>query len=78
MAASDVDGVPTTTTLRGGEARQFLHELDHANGVLVVDHALEVPSSEMYPDLAPREARDHDARRRVAWARPTCPVDGIC
>ena len=39
VAAQDVAGVPFRQTLRGEAARAFQHELDHLDGVLILDHA---------------------------------------
>ena len=69
VAAADAAGRRFEATLRGGAARQFLHELDHARGTLIVDHALDVAGSALYPGMAALEAPDHDERRRRAWAR---------
>ena len=69
VAAADAAGRRFEATLRGGAARQFLHELDHARGTLIVDHALDLVGSALYPGMAALEAPDHDERRRRAWAR---------
>lgn len=61
-------------TLTGELSRAFLHEYDHARGILIVDHAADVVSSRCFPPMAMIEAPDHDRRRRRAWERSTCPI----
>ena len=39
VRAQDVRGVPFSTALSGEAARAFQHELDHLDGILIVDHA---------------------------------------
>lgn len=63
-------------TLTGELSRAFLHEFDHARGILIVDHAAEVVNSRFFPPMAMIEAPDHDRRRRRAWGRNTCSSKG--
>ena len=69
VACDDCFGRPRRRVFRGGDARQFLHEHDHGRGILIIDHAAALPRSALFPSLARREARDHDARVARAWAR---------
>ena len=41
VQAFDVQGKAFTVTLEGEAARAFQHELDHSNGVLIIDHAVD-------------------------------------
>ena len=75
VRARDGYGRAFRRRLAGADARQFAHEFDHARGVLVVDHALEPPSSRLYPAMASVEAINHAGRVAVAWARPPPPGD---
>ena len=58
--------MPFAITLRGEAARAFQHELDHLDGILIVDHAglEELPS-----EIVTMERPHHDARQRKAYAR---------
>lgn len=66
VAAQDVYGVPFRKTLRGEAARAFQHELDHLDGILILDHA---GLDELPSDVASLERSHHDARQRRAFAR---------
>jgi len=68
VAAQDVRGVPIRKALRGEAARAFQHELDHLDGILIIDHARldELPSA-----IAKLEAPYHAARQRRAFERNT-------
>ena len=66
VRAQDVRGVPFSTALSGEAARAFQHELDHLDGILIVDHAAlgELPAA-----IAKLEAPFHRERQRRAYAR---------
>ena len=64
----DAYGTTLRRILRGEPARAFQHELDHLNGVLIVDHAA---LDELPENIRALEAPFHDARQRVAYARGT-------
>ena len=66
VAAQDVHGVPFRQTLRGEAARAFQHELDHLDGILIVDHA---GLDELPPAVQQLERTEHAARQRRAYAR---------
>ena len=66
VAAQDVNGVPFRQTLQGEPARAFQHELDHLDGILIVDHA---GLDELPAGIAKLEAPYHAARQRRAFAR---------
>ena len=66
VAAQDVAGVPFRQTLRGEAARAFQHELDHLDGVLILDHA---GLEELPPAVQELERAEHAARQRRAYAR---------
>ena len=66
VAAQDVSGVPFRKTLRGEPARAFQHELDHLDGILILDHA---GLDELPNDIAKLEAPFHSERQRKAFAR---------
>ena len=55
-----------STALSGEAARAFQHELDHLDGILIIDHAAldELPS-----ELAKLEAPFHQERQHRAFAR---------
>lgn len=67
VEAEDTAGRTTRRVLRGEPARAFQHELDHLNGVLIVDHAA---LEDLPPEISRLEAPRHAARQRVAYARP--------
>ena len=73
IAAQDIRGIPIRKTLRGETARAFQHELDHLNGILIIDHAnlKELPS-----DIAKLEAPFHQTRQRRAFERQTYAGNG--
>jgi len=66
VRAQDVRGVPFSIALSGEAARAFQHELDHLDGILIVDHAAldELPSG-----IGKLEAPFHKERQRRAFAR---------
>lgn len=66
VAAQDVRGVPFRTALRGEAARAFQHELDHLDGILIIDHA---GLDELPRDIATLEAPFHESRQRRAFSR---------
>ena len=66
VAAQDVRGVPFRYALRGEPARAFQHELDHLNGVLILDHA---NLGELPEDVARLEAPYHERRQQRAFER---------
>lgn len=68
VAAQDVYGVPIRKALIGEAARAFQHELDHLDGILIIDHAGldELPSG-----IAKLEAPYHAARQLRAFERKT-------
>ena len=66
VAAQDVFGVPFRKALRGEAARAFQHELDHLDGILIVDHA---GLDELPPGIARLEKPYHAERQRRAFAR---------
>jgi len=67
VEAFDAFGRPFSRRLRGESARAFQHELDHLNGVLIVDHAglEELPAS-----IQRIEMNLHSTRQRRAFQRP--------
>jgi peptide deformylase len=68
VAAQDITGRPIRKALRGEAARAFQHELDHLNGILILDHA---NLSDLPASIATLEAPHHVARQRRAFARDT-------
>ena len=68
VSAMDARGTPFTTTLRGEASRALQHELDHLNGVLIIDHA---GLDELPEDIALLEAPYHSARQKIAFSRAT-------
>ena len=66
-----IDGAPVSTRLTGERARAFQHELDHLDGVLIIDHTDE---ASLPPAMARREHALHDARQRRAFARRVEPA----
>jgi len=68
VAAQDVRGVPVRKSLVGEAARAFQHELDHLDGLLVIDHA---GLDELPRDVAERERPFHRSRQRRAFERRT-------
>lgn len=67
VEAEDVYGRTFRRRLRDEPARAFQHELDHLNGILIVDHAAleELPAS-----IRERERAQHEARQKRAFRRP--------
>ena len=67
----DVQGQLHTQVMLGEAARALQHELDHLNGVLILDHATddEDLDSKIFPALKRLEARDHTSRQMVAFER---------
>lgn len=68
VAAQDLTGKPIRMALQGEAARAFQHELDHLNGILIVDHA---GLDELPPGIAFLEEPFHSARQKKAFARET-------
>ena len=68
VAAQDVRGIPVRKSLRGEAARAFQHELDHLDGLLIIDHA---GLDELPKDIAELERPFHRARQRRAFERRT-------
>eukprot|EP00536_Pseudo-nitzschia_multiseries_P013594 jgi/Psemu1/310096/fgenesh1_kg.592_\ len=66
VAAQDVTGKPVRKALSGEAARAFQHELDHLNGILIVDHAdlADLPAA-----VAERETAMHRERQKRAFER---------
>ena len=70
VEAEGVDGITRVRTLRGEASRALQHELDHLNGVLIVDHAA---LDELPPTIAALESARHIERQRRAFERPVAP-----
>jgi peptide deformylase len=68
VAAQDITGRPIRKALSGEAARAFQHELDHLDGILIIDHA---SLSELPASIAKVEAPYHAARQRHAFQRNT-------
>jgi peptide deformylase len=68
VAAQDITGRPIRKALSGEAARAFQHELDHLDGILIIDHA---SLSELPASIAKLEAPYHAARQRRAFQRNT-------
>ena len=66
VAAQDITGRPIRKALSGEAARAFQHELDHLDGILIIDHA---SLSELPASIAKLEAPYHAARQRRAFER---------
>ena len=66
IAAQDLTGKPIRQVLQGEASRAFQHELDHLNGILLVDHA---PLEDLPPVVAFVEDKDHVARQKRAFTR---------
>ena len=66
VAAQDIRGLPIRKALRGEAARAFQHELDHLDGLLIIDHA---GLDELPESIARQEAPYHAARQRRAYER---------
>jgi len=66
VAAQDVRGVPIRKSLRGEAARAFQHELDHLDGLLIIDHA---GLDELPRVVAEWEALNHQVRQQRAYQR---------
>ena len=66
VAAQDITGKPIRIALGGEASRAFQHELDHLNGILIVDHAglNELPSG-----IAFLEKPFHASRQKKAYER---------
>lgn len=67
VEAEDATGATFTRTLRGEAARAFQHELDHLNGVLIIDHAA---LDELPAGVRALEQELHAERQRRAYERP--------
>jgi peptide deformylase len=70
IAAQDyITGRPIRKALRGESARAFQHELDHLNGLLIIDHAADILLLPTY--IANLERPYHTERQRRAFQRNT-------
>jgi len=67
VEAEDPSGRTFRRVLRGEPARAFQHELDHLNGVLIIDHA---GLEELPPAIRERERSEHAVRQLRAFRRP--------
>ena len=67
----DVQGHLHTQELDGEVARALQHELDHLNGILILDHATDETDldSQIFPTLKELEAKEHSARQQMAFER---------
>lgn len=61
-----VVGIPIRKTLRGEPAKALQHELDHLDGILILDHA---DLSKLPKEVASLEALYHTARQKQAFER---------
>jgi len=68
-----VAGKPIRMALKGEASRAFQHELDHLDGILVVDHA---SLGELPGGVASLESPYHAARQKKAFARSTYQGNG--
>eukprot|EP00547_Thalassionema_nitzschioides_P000297 CAMPEP_0194217880 /NCGR_PEP_ID=MMETSP0156-20130528/22450_1 /TAXON_ID=33649 /ORGANISM="Thalassionema nitzschioides, Strain L26-B" /LENGTH=191 /DNA_ID=CAMNT_0038947033 /DNA_START=328 /DNA_END=903 /DNA_ORIENTATION=+ len=66
VAAQDILGIPVRKALQGEAARSFQHELDHLEGLLIIDHA---GLDELPIEVARLEAPYHRDRQRLAYER---------
>eukprot|EP00435_Cladocopium_sp_Y103_P042537 s2078_g11.t1 len=75
--AFDLQGGSYTVTLEGEAARAFQHELDHLNGVLIIDHAVDDDdlTSQAFPQMKQLEEPDHPWRQEIAFARQVGALD---
>lgn len=71
VEAQDLLGELHRDTFRGEAARAFQHELDHLNGVLIIDHATDDGdfTSKAYPKLRALEEAEHAKRQDIAFGR---------
>ncbi|CAJ1413652.1 unnamed protein product [Effrenium voratum] len=70
VEARDLRGRPFLQRMDGEQARAFQHELDHLNGILILDHATEDPGSAFPAIGAELRSVDHARRQGLALARP--------
>lgn len=68
VRARDLRGRPFATTLTGEKARAMQHEMDHARGILIIDHAYDLPDSRAFPPLKDIETPLHTQRRNKAYS----------
>lgn len=73
VAAQDITGKPIRIALQGEASRAFQHELDHLNGILIVDHA---SLDELPPGIAFLEEPFHAVRQKRAFERPIYQGNG--
>ena len=66
LVGVDLDGNELSIEADELEARLFQHELDHLDGILIVDHA---GLDELPSDIANLERPYHEARQARAFAR---------
>lgn len=69
--SQDVSGRSFMRTLDGEAARALQHELDHLNGILIIDHATdpEDAKSEVFPELQRLELSNRSYRQARAFER---------
>lgn len=60
ISYQDIHGKPITEKISGWEARVVLHEYDHLQGVLFIDHLLEKERKKLEPKLKALEKRFND------------------
>lgn len=70
VAARDLRGHLFHRQFKDELARAMQHEMDHMNGILIIDHSYDLVTSTLVPSMAAREAPLHAQRRQRAWARP--------
>ena len=73
IAAQDyITGRPIRKALRGESARAFQHEMDHLDGILIIDHAVTSLDDNVLPTyIANLERPYHTERQRRAFQRNT-------
>lgn len=73
IAAQDIAGKPIRMSLSGEASRAFQHELDHLNGILIVDHA---GLEDLPPAIAFLEEPLHKIRQARAFDRSVYQGNG--
>uniref|UniRef100_A0A7S4W3Q5 Peptide deformylase n=1 Tax=Ditylum brightwellii TaxID=49249 RepID=A0A7S4W3Q5_9STRA len=66
VAAQDITGKPIRISLSGETSQAFQHELDHLNGILIVDHA---GLEDLPPGIAFLEEPFHAVRQKKTFER---------
>lgn len=79
LSYEDVSGVTRVRVLGGEEARAAQHELDHDQGILILDHA---DLDALPRDVREREREGHEERQERAFSRQVAvrervPKDGV-